>query len=119
MIENKLKIIRDKLVSANIETYWPGQKQGECKKRYVVVRYAGSIDSVNISSSQQIIDILCYLPSDVYSQVESFPKEIEAILDELYPLLRPTNTKTAPFYNDSTKSYMVSLQFIYYTKNRR
>lgn len=119
MKDTRWEDIYVKLKEHNIEVYSPGQKTGECTAPYVVVKTAGRVGSTEISSSQDLYDIMCYVPKDAYSTLEPFVDNIETIMDELFPMIRPMHFRTASFYDDSVKGHMISTQYVNWKKNTR
>lgn len=119
MADTRWKDIYDKLKEHGIDVYSPGQKVGECTSPYVVVKNAGRLVSTEISSSQDQYDLMCYVPKENYSTLESFVDNIETIMDELFPMLRSLHFRTASYYDDSVKAHMISTQFVNWKKNTR
>ena len=119
MADTRWKDIYEKLSEHGFEVYSPGRKTGECTSPYIVVKDAGRVVSTEISSSQDLYDIMCYVPKDNYSTLEGFVDSVEAALDELFPMLRSMHFRTSSFYDDSVKAHMVSTQFVNWKKNTR
>lgn len=119
MADTRWKNIYDKLKEHDIAVYSPGQHTGECTAPYVVVKEAGTIGMTNVSSSQNLYDIMCYMPQDQYSQLRTFVDEVEQIMDELFPMVRPVHYRSPSFLDDSVKAHMISIQYVNYTKNTR
>lgn len=119
MADTRWKDIFEKLAEHNINVYSPNRKAGECTFPYVVVKNAGRVSSMSISSSQDLYDLMCYVPKDNYSDLESFVTEVETAMDELFPMIRPMNFRTASYYDDTVKAHMISTQFLNWKKNKR
>lgn len=119
MADTRWEDIYTKLAEHEIAVYSPGQKTGECTTPYVVVKTAGRIDSTEVSSSQDLYDLMCYVPKDKYSTLESYVDQVEAIMDELFPMIRPMHFRTPSFYDDSVKAHMISTQYYNWKKNTR
>lgn len=119
MADTRWKDIYDKLTEHEIDVYSPGQKTGECTSPYVVVKAAGRTGSTEISSSQDLYDLMCYVPKSAYSTLELFVDNVETIMDELFPMIRSMHFRTASFYDDSVKAHMISTQFVNWKKNTR
>lgn len=119
MADTRWKDIYDKLVEHDIAVYSPGQHTGECTSAYVVVKTAGRTGSTEISSSQDLYDLMCYVPKDQYSTLEGFVDTVEEIMDELFPMIRSMHFRTASFYDDSVKGHMISTQYYNWKKNTR
>lgn len=119
MADTRWEDIYNKLKAHKIEVYSPGQKTGECKRPYVVVKSAGRTGSTEVSSSQDLYDLMCYVPKDQYSTLEGFVNKVEEAMDELFPMIRSLHFRTASFYDDSVKGHMVSTQYVNWKKNTR
>lgn len=119
MADTRWKDIYDKLTEHGIDTYSPGRKTGECITPYVVVKNAGRTAASVVSSSQDLYDLMCYVPKDKYSTLEPFVERVENIMDELFPMLRSMHFRTASYYDDSVKGHMMSTQFVNWKKNTR
>ena len=107
------------LKRSGYEVYSPGTKESECVSPYIVVKGAGISKAPNVSSSQALFDLLVYVPKNNYSALETFVRGVEEIMDGLWPMIRPTHFQTAPFYDESVKAWMVSIQYANYQKNKR
>ena len=119
MADTRWKNIFDKLKEHEVDVYSPGRKTGECTSPYVVIKDAGRVASTEISSSQDLYDLMCYVPKDQYSTLEGFVDSIEEIMDELFPMVRPMHFRTASFYDDTVKGHMMSTQYYNWKKNTR
>jgi len=117
--ESRWRDIFTKLKEHEIPVYAPGQKTGECKEPYVVVKSAGRTGLTTVSSSQNLYDLMCYVPLSKYSMLDIFVDQIEAIMDELFPMFRPVHYRSASFLDNEVKAHMVSVQYVNYTKNTR
>lgn len=119
MAETRWKDIYNKLSEKGIDVYSPGQKTGECFSPYVVVKAAGRVGLTTVSSSQNLYDLMCYVPLSQYSTLDSFVDSVEAAMDELFPMFRPMHYRTPSFLDEEVKAHMVSTQYVNYTKNTR
>ena len=119
MADTRWQDIFDKLQEKGIKVYSPEVKTGECTFPYVVVKNAGRVVSATISSSQDLYDLMCYVPGKQYSTLEGFVDSVEAAMDELFPMLRSNHFRTPSFYDDTVKAHMVSTQYVNWKKNTR
>lgn len=94
-----------------IDVYFPGQKQTECFAPYVVIKDAGTYQYNNMSSTQTLYDIMCYVPQNKFSDLEPFVEQVKALMSELKPMLIPLHYETAPFLDDSVSAHMKSVQY--------
>lgn len=115
----RIEDIYKKLQEHQIDVYLPEQKTGECTSPYVVVKAAGRVVSTEISSSQDLYDLMCYVPAKKYSMLESFVDRVEEAMDELFPMIRPVHFRTASYYDDQVKAHMISTQYLNWKKNKR
>lgn len=116
MEESRWADIYRHLKSEGFDVYSPNQKTGLCLTPYVVVKSREVIDTGVISSVQALYDILCYIPKDSFSKVEIFVAEVSRSMDKMFPLIRPVNTQTEPFYDGTVQGYMISIQYLNYRK---
>lgn len=119
MAETRWEDIHHKLQEYGIDVYSPGVKTGECTSPYVVVKMAGRVNSTEISSSQDLYDLMCYVPQKQYSTLEAFVGRVETAMDELFPMIRSMHFRTASYYDDQVKAHMISTQFANWKKNNR
>lgn len=104
------------LKQEGFEVYSPGQHEGECTSPYVVVKDDGTTQFGSFSSTKSLYEVLCYVPKDHFSSLESFVHRVETSMIRLYPVVRPAHYKTPSFYDDTVKGHMVSVQYIHYKK---
>lgn len=119
LTDSRWKDIYNHLKEKGVDVYSPGQKTGECTKPYVVIKSAGRSGLTEISSSQDLYDIMCYVPETKYSTLDPFVDLIEEYLDELFPMIRPVHFRTSSFLDDQVKAHMISTQYLGYRKNTR
>lgn len=99
------------LSKAGFEVYSPGQKTGECKEPYIVVKDAGTLRYGEFSSTQTLYDIMCYVPKVRFTFLEQYVLQMKQAMKGLAPMIMPTYTETASFYDDSVKGHMISVQY--------
>lgn len=119
MADTRWQDIFNKLKEKGIAVYSPEVKTGECTSPYVVVKNAGRVVSNTVSSSQDLYDLMCYVPAKQYSTLEGFVDRVETAIDELFPMIRSNHFRTASFYDDSVKAHMMSTQYVNWKKNTR
>lgn len=107
------------LKSKGYDVYGPDQKEGYCNKPYVVLKTGVTIGLEEISSSERMYDLLVYVPKDKFSEVEEYTDKLKEDMDEMFPLVRTTGSETEPFYDDSVRAYMTSVQYVNYRKRKR
>lgn len=119
MADTRWEDIFEKLQEHGIDVYSPSQHTGECTSPYVVVKDAGRSASTEVSSSQDLYDLMCYVPKNNYSTLEAFVDRVETVMDELFPMVRSMHFRTPSFYDDSVKAHMISTQYVNWKKNKR
>lgn len=107
------------LKNNKIDAFPPATKKGECKKEYVVVKNSGSSQIGNLSSEVHYIDILCYVPQNKYTTLETFKKNVKKIIhDNLYPRVMETGSETIDYYDEEIKGHMVSFMLRNSVRNK-
>ena len=104
------------LKGVGLDVYSPAQKAGECTTPYVVVRDASTTQFNNFSSTVTYFDVLCYVPQQEFSTLELFVRQVKDAMRGLVPMIKPTHTETASFYDDAIKGHMISVQYRNYKK---
>ena len=117
MEDTRIKDLYKAIQNSGIDTYFPGQHKGECIKPYAVVKPSISTPYLEYSSMIHYVDVLCYVPDNQFSTLETLVKSVEkAVRDELFPTIKNQHEYTEPFYDDSVKGWMQKATFVYYTK---
>lgn len=111
-MSTRLEDIYRHLKSQGVEVYFPGQKVGECRANYVVVKESDTSQYQGLSSTATVYEVLCYVPRDRYSQLSIFSDQVKEIMKKLYPMIRPLYNETPPFYEDLVKAHMKSIQYM-------
>lgn len=116
--KNVWKLIYEELKKKGIDVYEPANKVGECKKPYVVVKFAGSTRYYNYSSKRNYYNFLLYVPRNMYSYLSDFEVKVKEVLDSppLYPLIMPTGSSENDFYDDNLNAH---LRIFNYYNNQR
>lgn len=103
--------IYKQLQDAGIEVYFPNQKKGECKNPYAVVKDTGTSQYRGFSSEVTTYGVLCYVPVDKYSNLQIFTNTVKEAMKGLWPMIVPMRYETPPFYDDTVKAHMTSVQY--------
>lgn len=106
----------DFLESKKFNVYSPSQPIGECKEKYIAIKYSGSTRHVYCSTDVDIYTIFCYVPKNKYSEIEGYVQEVKKTMKEIYPHFIPTGQQTPSFYDKDIKAHMVSLDYKNYKK---
>jgi predicted DNA-binding protein (UPF0278 family) len=107
-----IKTIRDVLEQdGETDVFFPSQHKGECLKEYIVVKADGTITEAVVSSERPIYTVLCYVPENQYSRLETFVAETKQKMKEVFPLVMYIGNETPSFYDDDVKGHMISFQY--------
>lgn len=99
------------LQTEGLDVYSPGQHKGECISPYVVLKDAGASRLESFSSTQVLYDVMCYVPQNAFSTLESYVDRVKAAMEGLYPEIVPMYFETASFLDDTVKGHMISVQY--------
>lgn len=116
MAASRIQDIYLHLKEQGFEVYFPAQKVGECLSPYVVVKDATTSKYLEYSSTVTYYDIMCYIPKDHFSELESFVESVKVAMKGLVPMIKPTYSQTQSYYDDSVKAHMISVQYKNYRK---
>lgn len=100
----------------SFDTYSPGIKLGECEGPYVVVKNDGSTKHPNFSTDIDLYAIMCYVPKQSYSSLETLIQQVKKEMKGLEPMIMPYGLQTPSFYDDTLKAHMVSISYRNYKK---
>ena len=111
MAKEVSKQIYDLLKQNNFDVYFPSQHKGECISKYVVIKHDGAYQPLTVSSERPIYTIMCYVPEQSYSELESFVLEVKRTMKDIFPLVMYAGNETPSYYDDSVKGHMISFQY--------
>lgn len=94
----------------------PGQSVGECKDKYIIVKFDGESQHVNFSTNDTFYGLLCYVPNNRYSEIDEFVREVQKSMKKLEPMVRPTNEVSSSFYDDKFNAWYVSIGYKNYKR---
>ena len=80
------KQIYDLLKQNNFDVYFPSQHKGDCISKYVVIKHDGAYQPLTVSSERPIYTIMCYVPGQSYSELESFVLEVKRTMKNIFPV---------------------------------
>lgn len=106
-----LKTIRKALEEGNTDVFFPIQHKGECMKEYIVIKTDGTITEPVVSSERPIYTVMCYVPQNNYSRLESFVEETKRKMKNVFPLVMYIGNETPSFYDEEIKAHMISFQY--------
>lgn len=104
------------LKNQGYDVYSPGVKTGECTSEYLVVKNDGSSRHSSFSTDVDLYAVLCYVPRDRYSSLETLVQRVKSSMKELEPMILPYGSQTPSYYDDSLKAHMVSIEYKNYKK---
>lgn len=117
MAESRWQDIYLHLKNKGIEVYSPGQHQGSCLSKYVVVKEGTSIQMQEYSSAMDIYILMCYVPFKKYSTLRPFVNYVADLMKELRPMIMPTHQRDAPYFDEQVQAHMVAIYYRNYVKN--
>lgn len=104
------------LKNQGFDVYSPGMKTGECTSEYLVVKNDGSSKHSSFSTDIDLYAVMCYVPKDRYSSLETLVQRVKNSMKELEPMILPYGSQTPSYYDDSLKAHMVSIEYKNYKK---
>ena len=100
------------LKSKGFDVYSPGQHVGECKSPYVVVRYDGTTQITNASSHWDLYAVMCYVPQNQYSKLETLTTEVRTAMEELRPMFLKFYEQTSmSAYDEAARAHYTSTEY--------
>lgn len=104
------------LKSKGFDVYSPGQHKGLCTAPYLVLRNAGTVTNLSISSTDY--EILTYYPADQYSHIEDYVDSVRDVMNELYPGIRLADDSSEPYLDEEVRAFQSSLLYRTYTNSK-
>lgn len=117
--ESRLKDIRKFLENRGFEVYFRSQHKGACVSKYVVVASAGDTKLPYVSSVQNTVEIMCYVPVRVASELEEFCDQVKEAIKGMYPMIINQYNDIGDFIDDDIKAVMRTIQYKFYKKIER
>ena len=116
---NVWEIISDTLKENGWDVFPPGTKKGECKSKYIVLKQDGSSQVGSFSSQFDYYMFLLYVPSNEYSKLGTYEKQLKDLLaSKLFPLLVPTGQKMTDYYDDNYKAHLRTILYRNSVRNK-
>lgn len=118
VIKTPVQMVFDFLKEKGIKVYMPLQHVGEVKDNFVVVKPSYSDQFVQLSTTQTLIDVMCYSPKNKFSSQDSYVRSVKKLMSKLgfILMIRATDFETEPFYDEEYNGWMVSVQYAFYRK---
>lgn len=114
--DSRLKDMYNHLKSKGHDVYFPGQKVGDCKSKYIVVKNDGSYQHANFSTDRDMYAILCIVPVNKYSELEPLVQNIKRDMKDIYPLFMQYGQQTPSQYDDTIKAHYITIEYENYKK---
>lgn len=110
--------VYDKLEADNFSVFPPNTHVGDVTDEYVVLGDGGRYQAGSNSSQTVLIDVMCYVPGNRFTDLDEYANLIKGSINELFPLVIPTGNETQAFYDESIKGWMKSVEYRYTVRNR-
>lgn len=117
--ESRLKDIRRFLENREFEVYFRSQHKGACVSKYVVIASDGDTKLPNVSSVQNTVEIMCYVPVRVASELEEFCDQVKEAMKGMYPMIINQYNDIGDYIDDDIKAVMRTIQYKFYKKIER
>jgi len=109
---NRFYEVYDLLKNNNIETHFPGTKNGMCREPYVVIKGMGKYSTNGLTGSG-LIHMLIYTPKNNYEGVHTFVNTVKDILKPLSNL-KFTGNETPIIVEDEIDAFTTSIEYEYF-----
>lgn len=110
-LKNRWQDIFKHLENKGYAVYSPGVKLGDCTFKYLVVKFEGSTRLAGISTDDDLYSVLCYVPQQNYSELDSFVQDVRRDMKELEPMILPYGSNLPAYYDDAVHAHYVALEF--------
>lgn len=117
--ESRLKDIYNFLKNLDFDVYFRGQHKGFCVSNYVVIASTGDTKIPAASTVQNTIEIMCYVPTKVSSELEEFCDQVKDAMKGMYPMIIPLHSDIGDYVDDDKKAVMRTVQYKFYKKIER
>ena len=118
MEENRLQDIFVHLKNEGFDVRTPGTSVGECKSKYIVIKFNGEAQHGRFSTNDTFYGLLCYVPVTQYSKIDSFVREVQKSMKKIEPMIMPTYEVSSSFYDENVKAYYVSIGYKNYKRRQ-
>ena len=117
--DSRLKDIYNFLKDRGFEVYFRSQHKGACVSKYVVIASSGDTKLPSISSVQNTVEIMCYVPVRVSSELEEFCDQVKEAMNGMYPMIINQYNDIGDYIDDDIKAVMRTIQYKFYKKIER
>lgn len=118
--KNIIQLIMDGLKAKGIAVFPPAIKVGQCKEKYVVVKFAGSGQAKTYSTQKDLYNIMLYVPKNQYTQLPDFESEVRMALDSppLFPMIMPLGQTENDYFDDNIDAHLRIIRYYNYRRNK-
>ena len=110
-LKNRWQDIFKHLKDKGYEVYSPGTKLGDCMFKYLVIKFEGSTRLAGISTDDDLYSVLCYVPQQEYSELDSFVQCVKNDMRELEPMILPYGSTLPSYYDDAVHAHYATLEY--------
>lgn len=110
-LKNRWQDIFKHLKDKGYEVYSPGTKLGDCTFKYLVIKFEGSTRLAGISTDDDLYSVLCYVPQQEYSELDSFVQCVKNDMRELEPMILPYGSILPSYYDDAVHAHYATLEY--------
>lgn len=110
-LKNRWQDIFKHLKDKGYKVYSPGTKLGDCTFRYLVIKFEGSTRLAGISTDDDLYSVLCYVPQQEYSELDSFVQCVKNDMRELEPMILPYGSILPSYYDDAVHAHYATLEY--------
>lgn len=113
------RITADTLLESGIRVFPPATALGECRKEYVVLKRAGSVQLEDYSTERVYYMFILYVPRDRYTMLDELESKVKGVLRErLYPMLLPTGLSNNDGYDENVNAHYRAFTYQNKVRNR-
>lgn len=116
MAQTRWQDIFNFLKSKGFNIFSPAMKTGECTEKYLVLQYGGGEKYTTFSSTKDTYTIMCFVPKNNYSELEVYKNKVMEAMKGMFPMIVPTYSVSTPYYDDTIKAHMLTID---YTNNKK
>lgn len=116
---SRIKDVYKFLENAGFDVYFRGQHKGDCLAPYCVLVSTGDTKLPNISTVQNTVEILCYVPILISGDIEEFCDSVKETMKGMFPMIVPLHSDIGDYIDDDVKAVMRTIQYKFYKKIER
>lgn len=117
--ESRLKDIYHFLSDRGFEVYFVGQHKGQCVSKYVVLASTGDTKLPSVSTVQNVVEVMCYVPVRISSELEEFSDQVKEAMKGMFPMMQNLYSDIGDYIDNDIKAAMRTIQYKFYKKIER